>query len=590
MSRKSDKRLRKLYEKFQAWKVDLERNRHRDLLSRIDSADKAYIDIEAGSKKFIQVTFFQKLTDRSTALWHSAIDLHNYCDPFKSYSTALNGEVKKLDGIANGRSKLRNIINNQTQPLDDDIEKIEKREDGTKISIADKIRSQIAFQKAMLEQRKGEKKISLTMLEGFATALEKETEDVQRDYKRWYRVLRRPDYFEILHVPAVPSSIDHGANSQQKSTAANETGDGENKESWSTKIKRFFVKNSTPLLIPIETAYAYAAFKMITPDDPELTIAAGIIFTALLVLTGAIFANFALRAFQHRIVGDNEPVEPVIETKLNKRMLIAASIFLLAGMSLIVGGADLRAKIPEIDVWQKERKELRNDYDTALQMLSLDNNMAKEIDYKYKKIIDHDKKRQEILAFNGKIDGSDEIIAIGIYLAMFLSAAASYIVSRDPYNEYSILSRYISVARSFKRDIDNSKNLIEQWIQNDHKSSETLILDLRSKLWLLDNNDLLSLSPYDHDANKDKPIDTNADDLDNANSPSSASNSKPDEKTEGTISEEESVKNGANNSLGGIWVADRLARYTRWYLLFFGRKATGQWGVSITKALQREVL
>lgn len=593
MARRERKRLEKLQEQIHAWQTDSERTRQKELWSRIQAADQARIELEAGPSALKSVGFFQRLSDRLSAIFHSVMRLHVFCDPVAAYERSLRSTVTVLTSKARAAHKLRRIVDNPDETVQLESERLTKREDGTDISVADHLRAQIAFKRAVidrLEQRKG---ASSRSLDDLMVEVNEEVAGAEKDYKQWYDVLQRPAYFEVFRTSAAPLSDSSSSTPGTRSDVAKAMPDQQqHKESrFARFVKALVGEYSAPILVPLEAFYSYAAFLLVTPNSPVLATAAALIFTLSLTAVGAGAAHFALRSFRHRVVPSSSP-QPAgpsgaVESTTNHRMLWAAVAMAAVGVILIYGGADLRAKLPAVDVWTSERSEMESEL-SRLQSTQLQTDENAEVTAKRdarrahleRQLVEHDKARQTILRVDFSISDSDEIVAIGIYFALFLAAAATYILKLDPYFEYGLLARYLSDVKTLKRNVRVIQELNERTIENQREEHAISLLDARTKLWLLDKNDPAGLSPYDALAAKDVREPQVA--ASPATTPPGAGQDAggSDDKASSAASLD------VSSSLGDAWVAERLARYARWYILFFGRSAEEKYSRSFQRAME----
>lgn len=461
--------------------------------------------------------------------------------------------------------RLRRFAKNPEEAEESPNLDFSKKEDGTPVSAADHLRSQIALKKELLTQYQNNDETELAALDEYEESLNADAAQARTEYDAWYKALKRPAYFEVLKVQATPYRQTHLVDSRKSADAP--APESESERGFRARVKSFFKKliaNYSPALLPIEAVYAYAGFIILTPHDPKLAAVAAAVFAASLALCGAIGANFALRAFVHQV----EPAEPGpkpdspprmrIVTRVRIGTLLTAILCFAFGMTLVIGGADLRSKIPHIEEWRRTEDVLKRqridsenvapDIDTetpsgdATPQVSSDEQQLRADTINLEK---HEADRDNLLRTDWKIQNSDELIAIGLYFTMLLAAAAYYVFSRDPYIEYAILAENLAQVRTIKSWIQNLRQYNRAYYRNRKDEAEAAILELRSQLWLLNPDDSLALSPYSgtSTAGFRAPNKANADAKD----------------TQANLS--------APSHVISAWIAERVARYTRWYLM-----------------------
>jgi hypothetical protein len=591
LARTNRKQFEKLQEQFQTWKDETERTRKKKLWARIQIADQARLELEAGPNSLKSVGFLQRMRDRLAAIFHSLLRLHIFCDPVVGYERSLKAKVAVLTSKARAAQTLRKIVDSPDEPVEFDSERLKKREDGTEITLADHWRAQVAFKKAFINRLGRQLGATSKSLDDFLKEVNEEVEDTEKDYKEWYAALQRPAYFEIFRTSAAPLSESTGAAKSQSDVAKAMPDQEERRQSrFARFLKVLLGEYSAPILVPLEAFYSYAAFLLVTPHNSVLAVAAASIFTLSLTTVGAGAAHFALRSFRHRIVpvettGSKAPTR-AIKSTINRRMLWTSILMATIGLVLIYGGADLRSKLPIVDVWTDERSEILSEL-AQLQSTQLQTDESPDATNKRneertaleKRLVEHDKARQDILRADFSISNSDEIVAIGIYFALFFAAAATYILGLDPYFEYGLLARYLADVRILRRNVRVLQELKEKSIENQREEHEVSLLEARAKLWLLDKDDPAGLSPYESVQDPEQR---------QAACRAQAENDKSTDTAAGTQGCPRSdTSQDVAASLGDAWVSDRLARYARWYILFFGRSAQAKCGLTFQRALEQ---
>lgn len=593
MAHSDRKRLEKLQEQVHAWQTETERTRQKELWARIQAADQARIELEAGPSALKNVGFLQRTHDRISAIFHSLMRLHVFCDPVVAYEESLKSKVSVLTSKARAAQKLRKILDNPGEDVQLESERLTKREDGSEISVADHLRAQIAFKRAVIDRLEKRQGTTSKSLDDLMAEVNEEVAGAEKDYRQWYDVLQRPAYFEVFRTSAAPLSESSSASGTKSDVAKAMPDQQEHKESrFARFIKVLLGEYSAPILVPLEAFYSYAAFLLVTPNSLVLPVAAALIFTLSLTAVGAGAAHFALRSFRHRVVAasssEQKGTARQIESTTNHRMLWAAVVMTLVGLVLIYGGADLRSKLPAIDVWTSQRADVKSEL-SALQSADLRPDESVEVTNKRnerraaleKQLTEHDKARQAILHVDFAISDSDEIVAIGIYFALFLAAAATYILRLDPYFEYGLLARYLADVKTLRRNVRVIQELNERAIEGQRDEHAVSLIDARTKLWLLARDDPAGLSPYDAPkAREEREEEKTTADLGSTAKTAPSDGAGP--QGESTTKPNHDV----SETLGESWVAERLARYARWYILFFGRSAQAKYSQSFQRALE----
>jgi hypothetical protein len=535
--------------------------RSRNFIDKLSEAEIARTNQEAGPAQFRKVSFGQRMYDRVSALFSARAQLHRYCNPVAAYQARLQATIAMGRDSARAASRLRSMESGQPPVINTiDIE-YEFRENGKNITSADHLRAQIALKEGLKILKSKEKEIKLSGLDQYLEHLEDDFRTVKDDYERWQKTLQRPAYFEKVNFR-------FSAERERDADSADESaGKSSSLERWITNIVRWTKRNFAVAIVPFEAYYAYAAFSLITPKDHKLALTASIIFAVALGVLGSMAGNFFLRAWRHRIGTAG------IERIIHKRNAALLALTSLVALALVVGGADLRSKIPAAQQWQQRADDLNAQEIAALSEPSEGEAVTDGRSDPVAGITDdidkHDQKRAELLRFDPRIESSDEIIAYGIYLSVFLAAFGAWVFGRDPYNEYSLCAEALANLRSLRARAATLRDQIEYQAQEERSSQDRAILDFRSRLWLLDRNDPIALSPYD------KEIDRQAN-ADAGEQPKEA----------GAEQSDPLDLRSDKSTMADHWLFDRVARFARWYVWFGGKPKDGS--KALSSFLERE--
>ena len=534
------KRIKEHTAKLREHQAKADAKRARNAIDRMAAAAEARAADAAGPTEFRRVTLPQRMYDRLAAFLDSRSKLSEWVSPVTAYETKLRVRVELSRDAARAWERLGTLETGRPPSINVIDVEYDFRENGKVITPADHLRAQIALKEAEKALRTTEKDLQLTGLDQYCLGVEEEFQKVREDYEKWQKLLQRPAYFEKVSFRFSPRKGEEaGADGGEKRGRL---------ERWFEAAGRMVKRNFAVAIAPFEAYYAYAAFSLITPDDHKLALTASIVFAVALGILGSIAGNLYLRSWRHRVT------EGRIEARIHGRNAVLLGLTCIAAAALVVGGADLRSKIPHAQQWEREQADLKDAATSALRSpLDPDapsNGAADDAAKAEQAVTRHYKERGEILAFDPRVDTSDEMIAYGIYLSVFLAAFCTWLFGRDPYNEYSLCAEALASLRRLRAQAATVRDGIEHDAQAERSMHEQLILDLKSRLWLLDRMDPIGLSPYADSAQRQANADA-------GELPPAAANA------EATLTPEKARSSDH-------WLPDRVGRYARWFVRFGG--------------------
>ncbi|RKR37655.1 hypothetical protein [Paraburkholderia sp. BL17N1] len=530
---------------------------------------------QVGPRWFEKVTFRERWSDRIQALHDVWGGVHRYTDPVTAYNRYLFRDVKAARAAMNVDAAINNTLTPDELALDaaDAGLGIDRKTLLIRRRRAIVVMAQENLEVHNLYDAEEDTRYLTILEEGLRERLAKE----RVVFDKWKEKLKRPAYMDRLgdlkgwfqgkavdrDLPATPPAP----------------------TSLSERVKGWFGKvlNVGPIvLIPAEAVFAFPAFEFLTPDDKAAAYVGAAIFTTLLGLLGHAFAMSILRAFPNYADDEKRPWRE----RYRLRQLLSAILVLLCALLMVGAGADLRSKLPDIAAVKEMKGTLkqleRQQASAAYNNKRLENNdgvakFASEVEVQKKAIND---KSAILYTFNPSLDKSDKLVAIGVYLALFLLSAARMVLSRDPVFEYQLASMAV-------RDLEDALLRIEAWRQvhgqgrrEETKNLRLVLAKAKTELGVVNPGDPLAL-----------PSPTEADDLDDkaGKAPGETPATAGDAKVASDEDKSDSTENHAVatfNQLSRKWRVERSRRYTYVYDRL-SRNGLSAYGASRSKALGR---
>ena len=581
-----EKQLRRDSIRLRKKLANVERRVQSCLQKELLAASIARLKGRSGRDAWSEVRQWQKFADFWSGLIDALCGRHKLYDVVEAYRGSLQDTVnlsKLRQEAADGLQRWTRYGFDRDVTSDDmGIKK--HREDGSKITEQDRLLARIAVlqaQIALIETTVDT--LSDTTTGDYEAAIDEEEAENRPFYDRWHRYLQRPAYFERV-------SADVRAEAEASAVARRAVGSDEAHDrkvpSLETTVGFFgrltnAFKNAAgagtqnainvamPLLIPVEAYFTFPAFEVLTPDNFGAALAGCLTFTGALAGTGMISAYCYRRIFRHTLVSDEAGNDTVVVHK-SASWAVFLSIAFPVAMLLVIGGADLRAKIPVMSDWLDVQASLDARHLSLIDRIGTDPTnprVQKEREDLEKAQIDHARAREGTLKFGSGALHSDAAIGLGIYAFLVLLGALKVLMSTDPYFEYHLLSISMRVNRENRLRIAASRDYAEHWRKAlMYRCSEKLNA-LRVQLWLAAPSDPLALAPMDDPADTatvDRHAATTADD-------SADTEPAPDMDTD--------------VSFGAIWVRMRLRNYIRSYTLLRGKALAAKWPESLRKAM-----
>jgi len=543
-------------------------------------SESARLRAVAGKDALGRVNTFQKLHDRWCAISDALRNRHELYDVIRAYEAFLEdaAEAEKL------RYKSARLLRFMSEKgIDQDFSKKLQdeeflREDGSKITDADKIKSRmLALQAAIKLLNDFIKSIQHTGETQYEKYLLQEEGKFLPLYEKWQAYLQRPAYSENISAAIksmaessfrttdnkVEQSIEDTASIMQKAVSAI--------RSVSDAISGL----SLGFAVPIEASFTYPAFAVLNPDNALFALSGCFIFTCSLVGCG--YATTA--CFRKGIRNTVEEVQPsrykIISHKSTSWLAFSGLMF-CAGLVLIISGADLRAKIPAMTEWTQAYDSLTTDQDEYNRYQSINptdtasiKEKSDEIEKKRRTLSDE---RKTIFLFGSQEVHSDELIALGIYAFLFFLGGIKNLTSTDPFFEYHLLAAYLTSISECKLRLANFRDALMTSNNQQIAEHNKKLTDLRADLWLLDPTDNLALSRNDHQ-------------LDSDGGGASVSNlgysQSPGSKESKSAEEEDLTKTDFDK----IWIKQRLRTYVRMFTCLRGKSLKQHCANSLTRAM-----
>lgn len=428
-------------------------------------------------KPCTNVTPFQSLSDRISAIIHSLFRFHEKCNPFELYNNKLTSQInffitKREIGLHFTKTNAENMT----------------------LANNSRTRKVMHCKIASLAEEVNEKKKELEEAE--KTDLFKEGEfnslfkDIEKRYNSWYKALGRPPYYETFNYRSLFQLTGFNKISGEGEVSG---GDGKVKSWIANKISKYLV-SVLYLAYPAEVYFALPAFQFITPENKHAAIAGALILVVMLAVMGYFTGLILLRSRTNYISqgsSDSDITGPQsIKSNTSIYNTTLLCLIVLASLTVVMTGTALRTLVYDVERNMDEVKEINDKIDKlndernryyidgfndagdklGVELRSLD-------DKRYRLIKD-----RESFRFKGIFPRTtDGYLALAIYLVLYLSPVLHVLISRDPYPEYHLLSIQMNNISEAKRLRELSKYAYVKLLKAEYDEMNKNLIELRKE-------------------------------------------------------------------------------------------------------------
>lgn len=563
------------------------------------AADATKLRAASGTDERSRVTRGQRREDFWTAISDAIFARHEAYDVVKAYRRKLRDEV----AVAKVRSRAGKMLRRlwkfglDDEPPEEAPEAEGQRSDGEPITERDQLLAAIAGLQSRIELLKEADDVDEAAHEtAFNLLIQKEEELHEPLFKEWHETLKRPAFFERVSEEAQ-------AQAEAASRKAEETRESEGgRPSRPTlsmierqlKSLRGIVdsvsQNAVTYAIPIEALFTYPAFRVLTPNNAPAAIAGSILFTGALAGAGICAALCYRRGFKSTVVVRPDGTK-TIHRQASGSWLSFATIATLIGVVLVVGGADLRAKIPAMSDWLADHASLELRADTLQRHEAKapnDPRVTAERSAYEADVTAHKERREKTLQFGSDTLHADEVVGWGVYAFLMIVGAVKVLISTDPIFEYHLLATTVRGNREVRLRLAAERDAWAAFQRFNLANATKELNDLRIRLWLIAPEDPLALAPQ---APEGSPAAAPSTSADTASSPPEAM--PPKEPAPATTSSESAETKPDETSdsdhklpaYGEVWVRERLRNYVRAYMILRRKSLVKRWANSVASAM-----